>query len=44
MIVRFGGDEFVCALANMHRDDVQHRFADIIQTLEANGPDQLRDR
>ena len=37
VIVRFGGDEFVCALANMHGDDVQHRFADIIQTLEANG-------
>jgi len=36
-IVRFGGDEFVCALANMHSEDVQRRFADIIETLEANG-------
>ena len=37
MIVRFGGDEFVCALANMDAEDVQRRFADIIETLEANG-------
>jgi len=37
VIVRFGGDEFVCALANMHGEDVERRFAGIIETFEANG-------
>jgi diguanylate cyclase (GGDEF)-like protein len=37
VIVRFGGDEFVCALANMDAEDVRGRFADIVETLEANG-------
>jgi diguanylate cyclase (GGDEF)-like protein len=37
VIVRFGGDEFVCALANMDAADVRGRFADIIETLETNG-------
>ena len=32
-----GGDEFVCALANMDAEDVRGRFADIVETLEANG-------
>ena len=37
VIVRFGGDEFVCALANMDTEDVRLRFADIIETLQTNG-------
>jgi diguanylate cyclase (GGDEF)-like protein len=37
VIVRFGGDEFVCALANMRTEDVRSRFVDITETLEANG-------
>jgi len=45
VIVRFGGDEFVCALANMDTGAVQRRFRDIIETLEAKrvrSPHQLR--
>jgi PleD family two-component response regulator len=33
VIVRFGGDEFVCALANIDVDSVRERFADISATL-----------
>jgi diguanylate cyclase (GGDEF)-like protein len=37
VIVRFGGDEFLCALANMDAREVHRRFNDIIETLEAAG-------
>ena len=37
VIVRFGGDEFVCALANTGSEAVRRRFADIIATLERSG-------
>jgi diguanylate cyclase (GGDEF)-like protein len=37
VIMRFGGDEFVCALANMETKEAQGRLTDIIGTLEANG-------
>jgi len=37
VIVRFGGDEFICALANIDVDGARRRFKDIIATLEMNG-------
>jgi len=37
VIMRFGGDEFVCALSNMNTEDARERFVDIIGTLETNG-------
>ena len=27
LIIRVGGDEFVCAMSNMHLDDARRRFA-----------------
>jgi diguanylate cyclase (GGDEF)-like protein len=36
-IVRFGGDEFICAFPNIGLAAARLRFADIIGTLEANG-------
>ncbi len=36
-IVRFGGDEFICAFPNIGLEAARLRFADIIGTLEANG-------
>jgi len=36
-VVLFGGDRFVCALANMGAEDVRSRFADLVKTLEADG-------
>jgi len=37
VIMRFGGDEFVCVLANMEIKEARGRLTDIIRTLEANG-------
>lgn len=37
VIVRFGGDEFICALANIRAEAALERFTDIIATLERNG-------
>jgi diguanylate cyclase (GGDEF)-like protein len=37
VIVRFGGDEFVCALANIDAEAARERFEDIISTLEESG-------
>ena len=37
LIMRFGGDEFVCALPNMNIRDAHRRFADISKAL-AEGP------
>jgi diguanylate cyclase (GGDEF)-like protein len=32
-IVRYGGDEFVCALTGTDPDDARRRFGDIAETL-----------
>jgi len=37
LILRFGGDEFVCTLSNINAGAVQRRFDDIVAALEANG-------
>ena len=37
VIMRFGGDEFVCALTHIETEDVRGRFTDILETLEATG-------
>jgi diguanylate cyclase (GGDEF)-like protein len=37
LIMRFGGDEFVCALPNADVEKVRQRFAEVSNTLEA-GP------
>jgi diguanylate cyclase (GGDEF)-like protein len=37
VIVRFGGDEFVCAFSNLDAEAVRRRFRDVVETLEANG-------
>jgi len=37
LIVRFGGDEFICSLSNINAEAVQRRFEDIVATLRANG-------
>ncbi len=37
LIMRFGGDEFVCALPNVNVKGVRQRFADVSATL-ATGP------
>jgi diguanylate cyclase (GGDEF)-like protein len=37
VIVRFGGDEFVCALMNIERETVQRQFESIITMLETTG-------
>jgi diguanylate cyclase (GGDEF)-like protein len=35
VIMRFGGDEFVCALTHIETEDVRGRFTNILETLEA---------
>jgi diguanylate cyclase (GGDEF)-like protein len=40
VIVRFGGDEFICVLANIDPEGVRRRFKDIIATLEMNGREE----
>ncbi len=37
VIVRFGGDEFVCALPGLTPTAAAHRFARIVSSFESNG-------
>src|SRR3984957_2506392 len=37
IIVRFGGDEFICSLSNVNAKAVQRRFDDILAALRENG-------
>jgi diguanylate cyclase (GGDEF)-like protein len=37
VIVRFGGDEFICALSNIDSDAAGQRFSDIVASLARNG-------
>jgi diguanylate cyclase (GGDEF)-like protein len=37
VLMRFGGDEFVCALPHADAEDARARFAEIIESLEADG-------
>jgi diguanylate cyclase (GGDEF)-like protein len=39
VIVRWGGDEFVCALSNATLDDAERRLEDVEDTLHADRPD-----
>jgi diguanylate cyclase (GGDEF)-like protein len=40
VIVRFGGDEFICSLSDVGVRAVQRRFDDILAALRAHGPAQ----
>jgi diguanylate cyclase (GGDEF)-like protein len=35
LITRFGGDEFVCALSGVHRDEVKRRFDELTEQLRS---------